>query len=172
MGCAARNKNFLDLQIAPLIWKRIVRQEISLDDVRDIDLNSYNQYLWLKTRRDLNEQSFSMGYSDLYFCTTSKGGSMVELHTNGASQRVNWGCDIDLYCAELCEYWLDREFRCVCELVRAGIETQIPGPALSLLRWEELEEMVCGSPLIDVVLLQSATEYERGCSATDPHIIW
>jgi E3 ubiquitin-protein ligase HERC2 len=172
MGCAMRNKNYLDLQLAPIIWKCIVREQLTLEDVRDIDVNGANQYVWLKQRKDLNEERFTAGYSDLYFSTTSKGGSNIELHPNGANERVSWGEDIDRYCSELLNFWLNVEFKVVSELVRSGMETQVPSSVLSLLRWNELEELVCGNPSIDVALLHSATEYERGCSASDQHIVW
>lgn len=80
--------------------------------------------------------------------------------------------DLDNYCNELEEYYLRREGRVVAEAVRAGLSTQLPGTVLSLLRWEELEEMVCGRPVIDVDLLQSVAEYERGCDSTDQHVQW
>ena len=56
--------------------------------------------------------------------------------------------------------------------VRLGIETQLPGACLNFMRWDELQELVCGNPKIDIGLLYSATEYERGCSSTDQHLVW
>lgn len=85
---------------------------------------------------------------------------------------MRWGPDIDRYCDELEDYYLRRESVAVAEAVRAGIATQLPNAALSLLRWEELEEMVCGKPEIDVDLLQSTAEYERGCASSDPQVQW
>lgn len=38
-----------------------------------------------------------------------------------------------------------------------------------MYRWDELEEMVCGKPEIDVKLLESIAEYSS-CSASDEHI--
>ena len=85
---------------------------------------------------------------------------------------MSWGSDIDRYCDEVEHYWLNVEYAAVAEAVRAGIETQLSAEVLNLVRWDEFEEMVCGSPKIDVALLQAATEYERGCSNTEPHILW
>ena len=80
--------------------------------------------------------------------------------------------DLDRYCDELEAYWLHHESAAVAEAVRAGLVTQLPAATLRLLRWDELEEMVCGRPDIDIDLLQSTVEYERGCSASDPHVLW
>ena len=88
MGSAARAHNYLDLYLAPIVWKLIVRQEVTLDDIRDIDVNAANQLHWYRHRlerghKPLTEEIF---YShDLHFCTLSKGGTLVELHPGGAS---------------------------------------------------------------------------------------
>lgn len=94
------------------------------------------------------------------------------LYTLLCKEQVRWGADIDRYCDELQTFCLHREFHVVAAAVRAGLETQLPAGLLSLLRWEELEELVCGRAEVDVALLQSATEYERGCGANDMHIQW
>ena len=93
-------------------------------------------------------------------------------NSNAEQQPVRWGSDIDRYCDELEHYWIHSELRAVAQAVRLGIETQLPGACLSFMRWDELQELVCGNPKIDIALLCSATEYERGCSSTDPHIVW
>lgn len=49
--------------------------------------------------------------------------------------------------------------------------TQLPSLMVSLMKWKELETMVCGNPNVDVELLQSATEYS-GYAASDNVIVW
>jgi E3 ubiquitin-protein ligase HERC2 len=39
----------------------------------------------------------------------------------------------------------------------------------TIFRWDELEEMICGKPDIDVKLLENITEYSS-CSSSDAHI--
>jgi hypothetical protein len=85
---------------------------------------------------------------------------------------VQWGSDIDKYCDELEYYYLHYELVAVAEAVRAGIITQLPISILNIIRWNELEEMVCGRPDVDIDLLQSTVEYERGCTSSDPHVLW
>lgn len=41
--------------------------------------------------------------------------------------------------------------------------------AQSLYTWDQLEEMVCGTPEVNVSLLESIAEYSS-CSASDPHV--
>lgn len=42
----------------------------------------------------------------------------------------------------------------VCEAIRRGIESVVPPIVLNLLSWYQLEEMVCGKPIIDINLLR------------------
>ena len=59
----------------------------------------------------------------------------------------------------------------VAAAVRRGLCTQIPLVALKLMRWDELERRVCGNPVVDLDLLQTASEYE-GYSSSDPVVKW
>ena len=85
MGSAARSNNYLDLYLSPLVWKLLVRQNVTLDDIRDVDLTAVNQLLMYRRRRDLTEDTFP--HHDLHYCTTNKGGSLVELRPGGAQVR-------------------------------------------------------------------------------------
>ena len=60
----------------------------------------------------------------------------------------------------------------VAAAVRDGLSTQLPPAMLSLLRWDELETLVCGESTVDLNLLKSATEYGSGYGPDDPIIIW
>jgi len=61
------------------------------------------------------------------------------------------------------------EYDVQIEAIRHGLGSIIPLGALSLLSWSHLETLVCGSPVIDVALLESVTDYS-GCSRKDPHV--
>ena len=37
MGIAARSQQYMDLNLAPIVWKAIVKEEITIDDFRGID---------------------------------------------------------------------------------------------------------------------------------------
>ncbi len=66
------------------------------------------------------------------------------------------------YIEQLVNYRL-HEFDVQIEAIRHGLGTIVPLGSLSLLSWSQLETLVCGSPVIDVALLESITEYS-GCS--------
>merc|ERR1712146_559488 len=76
--------------------------------------------------------------------------------------------DEQRYCSEVVSFKL-REMVPMANAIRLGLETQIPPSTLALLRWSDLEKMVCGVPNIDLNLLKSCTEYS-GCNITDRHV--
>ena len=43
LGAAARGKQYLDLSLAPPIWKLLVGMQLQLEDVRSIDVVAVNQ---------------------------------------------------------------------------------------------------------------------------------
>ena len=52
--------------------------------------------------------------------------------------------------------------------VRRAIHAVVPQEVLSLLTWQEAEKLVCGTPTVDVDLLQRHTEYSAGMSTETP----
>jgi hypothetical protein len=190
-GSAARSKNYLDVCLAPIVWKLLLHDPVDMDDLDHID---HSLVKWLKTLRsrkissnntgnrgtssdgmqslvNLTAENFHEYYPDMFYTVTSVGGKQVELHPGGGNELLVWGQSIDQYCDEVIEFKL-MEMKVVCDAVRLGLATQLPPALLHSLTHEELEEMVCGKPDIDLVLLKSTTEYERGCAPTDQHIIW
>lgn len=85
MGSAARSNNYLDLYLTPIVWKLLVNQPVTFDDLRGMDTTAANQLMAYRQRKGITEQDFSS--LDLHYCTTSKGGSLVELHPGGATVR-------------------------------------------------------------------------------------
>jgi hypothetical protein len=53
--------------------------------------------------------------------------------------------------------------------VRRGLGQIVPLSLLNLYTGSQLEVLVCGSPEIDIKLLESVTEYS-GCSSSDAHV--
>jgi hypothetical protein len=52
-----------------------------------------------------------------------------------------------------------------------GLSAVLPAPLLPLFKPEELEELICGSPEIDIELLKRVTDYEgEGVSADAEHV--
>ena len=162
MGIAARSQLYLDLNLAPMVWKLIVREPVTLEDYRGID--SIGASFIEKIRGGSTEDKFEMEYGDMTFTVTSLGGTEVELHPGGQNEILTWANRLQ-YCEELERFHL-AEMSAAAEAIYSGLCTQFPKAVLSLIRGDELERMVCGVAEVDVDLLKSATDYS-GYSGTD-----
>ena len=166
LGIAARSQLYMDLNLAPIVWKLIVKEPVTLDDYRGID--SIGTSLIEKIRARSTEDKFEIEYGDMAFTDTSLGGTEVELHPGGQNEHLTWSNRLQ-YCEELEQFHLT-EMSAAAGAIYQGLCTQIPKAILSLLRGEELERMVCGIAEVDIELLKSATDYS-GYSSTDRVIL-
>ena len=190
MGMAIRTKGYLELTLAPIVWKHIAREEITLEDLRDIDqlevsrIERLRKYIPLlsPTRPDRSATeskdseaalSLALWEDEVYgleFTAISLGGSVAPLHHGGRGEAVSRQ-NFDRYCDELERFRLS-ELKAVAAAVRAGLATQVPPVLLHLLRWDELETLTCGEASVNLDLLQAVTEYANGYNAEDEVIKW
>ncbi len=168
MGSAARSSHFMDLNIAPMAWKMITGQAVTIFDFKGIDTLSAT---FMESLEEMPESRFKARYehADICFNTTSLGGGSVDLILGGSRERLTWANRLQ-YC-ELLESYRLREMSVVAAAVRRGLATQLPPALLRLVRGDELERLVCGNPTIDVALLKSACDY-NGYSEQDEVIVW
>lgn len=166
MGIAARSGLYMDITLAPTVWKLLVEEQPVAADLESVN---FIEAAFIKKMREATPETFVYEFGELDFTTQSSGGSMVELHSSGERDVVTWE-NRERFIDELVRYRLT-EMTTVVAAVRRGLCTQIPQIALAMMRWDDLEKRVCGNPMVDVALLQSATEYE-GYSESDNVVKW
>jgi HECT-domain (ubiquitin-transferase) len=128
IGVAARTKNFLEVNLAPIVWKMIVEEPISIADVRDVDelaANTVERYKHGVYTDDYFEAV------DLTFSYSSFSGEVVELHPGGHAEVVT-AATKDRYVEEL-EQFLLNQLKLVASAVRAGLSTIIPPGIVRLM---------------------------------------
>jgi hypothetical protein len=60
MGFAARTSSALDLNLAPVIWKRLLKLQTGLDDLRDFDQFTYQMLTELQDQAKIySEEDFN-----------------------------------------------------------------------------------------------------------------
>jgi hypothetical protein len=168
IGISIVTKQYLELNLASIVWKIIVEDKITLNDIRDIDEFSCN---WLDEVRnkgsDWDDNYFDA--LDLSFTKSSLGNTEVSLHRFGENVQLKSSNRLK-YCTELENYMLT-EMNNVASAVRFGLITIIPLPILRLISGEELELLSCGNKVMDINLLESICCYS-GCSSNDTHIVY
>mmetsp|Transcript_8955 Transcript_8955/g.19720 ORF Transcript_8955/g.19720 Transcript_8955/m.19720 type:complete len:350 (+) Transcript_8955:1474-2523(+) len=174
IGVAIRSKEYLAISLAPMVWKLLVLDPPTREDLEGVDF-SVVQSVEMLRRMDLSgggldtEAQAALFQRTFFetFTTSSSDNRTVELLPGGADVEVTFE-NRKQYCDLVIHYRL-HEFDTQAAAVRAGLATVCPISLLSLNSWWQLERMVCGVPEVDVDLLQRVTEYSS-CSASDPHV--
>ena len=96
-----------------------------------------------------------------------------DLMENGGDISVtaaNRGEYVRLYAKYLLEDSIARQF----SAFQRGFHTVCGGECLRLFRWEELELLICGSPVLDFEALERVAQYDDGFSRQHPtiNLLW
>jgi HECT-domain (ubiquitin-transferase) len=81
---------------------------------------------------------------------------------SGGAQKPVGPAGLPQYC-DMIEHFRRHEFDMQCAAMLKGLCQLIPPRSLPLFSWEELENLVCGSKTVDVMLLQKHTTCAPRC---------
>ncbi len=166
LGMAIRKKHYFDLKFPILFWKKLLQEQITIEDIEAIDIQSFTiinemeknieQIQSLNIDHDI-ESLFSSIMNELRFDVVSSSGQTYELVPGGSDMPIT-AANFKHYCSCYRQYRLN-EFNRQIDLIRQGLLTIIPSYYFNLLTAKELEEAVCGKGEIDVELLKRNTSY-------------
>ena len=176
MGLAVRKKHYLDLNFPLLLWKQLAKEEVTIEDIEAIDMQSFTIIKEMETNMEQNQildtdidvnYLFSSVMSELRFDVVSSAGQTYELIPGGREIPIT-AANFEDYCTRYRHYRLN-EFHRQIDCIRQGLFSVVPSYFLSLFTACELEEAVCGTGEIDVELLKRNTYYNNSSPDT-PHI--
>ena len=143
MGIAIRGKEYLALNLSPIIWKLLVGETLSRDDLEGVDKF---QVTSLEKLRDIDKEGIDAEmFQDIFFenfTVISTDNRVVELISNGANVPVTFQNRHE-YCDLVISYRL-KEFDESVKAVREGLNCIVPLSILTMFSWDQLERMVCG----------------------------
>ncbi|CAF0796987.1 unnamed protein product [Rotaria sordida] len=183
MGMAIRTRNLLDVRFPILLWKQLVQEKVTIEDIEAIDISSFsiiNQMEEnIKQVKSLNEYEdgdinnncdylFSSIMSELTFDVVSSAGQTYELIPDGFHIPIT-AANFEDYCMRYRQYRIN-EFHRQIDFIRQGLYSVVPSAYLTLFTASELEEAVCGKGYIDIAMLKRHTYYNSD-SETTPHIV-
>ncbi|MES1911421.1 MAG: hypothetical protein MHM6MM_003850 [Cercozoa sp. M6MM] len=189
IGLALRAREFLALDLAPLVWKHLCGEKLGRQDiqmtaqhafaevdsirraVQDCDAEGGTQQE--KDARLLQRVAAVRGDEYLYWTTPASDGTEQPLCDGGETTRVTADQLRDGSFCDAIESFRCNEFNTQLEAIRRGLGTVVPLASLSLFSWRELERMVCGRRSMNIDLLQQMTSYD-GCDRDTPavRIFW
>ncbi|CAF4614895.1 unnamed protein product, partial [Rotaria sp. Silwood2] len=174
MGMAIRKKHYLYLKFSSLLWKQLVREQITIEDIENIDVQSFTMINEMEKTIKQNNSSIDTNeflssiLDELRFEVVSSNGPTYELVPNGKHIPIAISNFKD-YCSCYREYRLN-EFHRQIECIRQGLYSVVPGYFLVLFTASELEEMICGKGEMDVELLKRNTSYGGHYNKDSPSI--
>lgn len=170
LGVAIYNGVILDVRFPHVVYKKLMQQAVGLADLKiafpGIGRN-LQQLLDFEPAAEV-ESTFGLCMQVTYeqFGETKAhdlmpdGGEVNVTEQN----RVEY---VDLYTGYLLEQSITRQFGAFMR----GFHSVCGGDCLQLFRWEELELLICGSPVLDFEALERVTQYDDGYARDHPTIV-
>eukprot|EP00471_Norrisiella_sphaerica_P000773 CAMPEP_0184486476 /NCGR_PEP_ID=MMETSP0113_2-20130426/7955_1 /TAXON_ID=91329 /ORGANISM="Norrisiella sphaerica, Strain BC52" /LENGTH=4298 /DNA_ID=CAMNT_0026868373 /DNA_START=23 /DNA_END=12919 /DNA_ORIENTATION=- len=170
MGLAMRSGNLLELDFPSIVWKPLVLMKPNMQDLKSVDLICFKIIERLTAFDKMSAQVAAQQFDkfQLDFTCVLSNQKLVKLVNNGQQKKVTWN-NRKLYLKLLLRERLN-EFRTQCAAIRRGLASVVPASVFTLFTHQELEIAVCGSPMINVDLLQMNTAYTYPTKGSDRHV--
>eukprot|EP00479_Gromia_sphaerica_P013286 TRINITY_DN7343_c0_g1_i1.p1 TRINITY_DN7343_c0_g1~~TRINITY_DN7343_c0_g1_i1.p1 ORF type:complete len:200 (-),score=41.55 TRINITY_DN7343_c0_g1_i1:176-775(-) len=168
MGLCMRTGHMLPLDLPSIIWKPLVGEPVSEQDVLNVDLLSFKilEELGNLKQYNLSEDIFA-SMIDCSFTATGSDQKVHQIVPGGENIKVTMK-NTEEFAKALKSYRMS-EFHTQTEAIREGMATILPYPLLSLFTWKELQTQISGVPTMDIELLMQQTQYEK-CSEDDEFV--
>ena len=157
IGMSVRSGTLLNLNLPGFIWKQLTDEEVTIDDLNDIDTAAVNMIKDLRTIRErYSEEEFVAGF-DLNFTTILSNTDEVEIVPNGKDKRVDYS-NLEEYIEKTIETRL-KECQAQIRSIKKGIDISFNSTFLKLMCWKDLEFKVVGDEVVDLDRLKEITSY-------------
>lgn len=154
MGACIRSQEHLVLSFVPFIWKKILGEKLSWEDYATVDSACVKQLQMITTMTEAELNSYFGEDDENNFTCALISGEIVPVCPGGESMVVNYQNRLDY--VELVKKKKMAEFDKQIGAIKRGILSVIPQPALNLITWQQLEEKVCGNPIVSVEELKKS----------------
>ena len=160
MAMSIRAKLALPFSFPSLVYKKILREEVTLEDLRAVDVITCSLLEAVRHCESdgiTNQDQFSEKYGDkLRFTYTGCDGVERELFEGGRDVIVEFDTR-EAYCDQVLEKRLAECDRHI-EAIIAGMEGVIQMQVVHLFSWSQLEVLVGGNPVFDIDVWKANTE--------------
>ena len=165
LGACFRTGTKMALALAPVFWRQLAAQSPLLSDFARTDKFLLDSTL--KPLLNASKSEFEMALEDVYsYSGFLSDGTEVECFSGGAEEPLRFE---DRF---LLAEWSLRlrivEAQRYMRFVEEGFKDVVPQNLVSLLDGRDLEDIICGSPDVDVAMLQQHTRYGMGLTEHHP----
>ena len=144
IGISLRTKQLMSIELCSAIWKTIVGDKITAEDVEAVDSEFMNALKQVKEYKESDGKEDFVYLFGLTYSVADSAGNDVELIPSGSQVSVTFENRLHYYDLAL-DYRLN-EWKQAAEAIAAGVYALVPQRALSLFTWEQLERAVKGVP--------------------------
>ncbi|XP_044259648.1 probable E3 ubiquitin-protein ligase HERC1 isoform X3 [Tribolium madens] len=160
-GVAIRTRKPLAIPLAPMMWKLIVGEVVTIEDLEEVDC-MYVQSL--RSIRDIHlsgvgEENFHEVIPLECFEGTSCTGKVLPIVYGGRSIPLTFH-NRTQYFEQAVKFRLE-EFDLQITSIREGMAGIVPVPLLSLMTADYLEQLVCGMTHISIPILKKIIRYRE-----------
>lgn len=158
----------LDVYFTRSFYKHILGQEISYQDMEDIDVGFYKN---LKSLVDINLNDSDL--HEYYFCYEEQEFGTVtvkELLPGGSSIKVTENNKLE-YIKLLCHMKMTKNIQAQLQAFKDGFYEMISPQLISIFSSKELELLISGLPTFDIIDLKKNTEYYN-YTKDSPVVVW
>ncbi|KAL4167534.1 hypothetical protein KRP22_013018 [Phytophthora ramorum] len=173
LGMSLRTHGDFPFMLPSLVWKQLLGQTLTRADLEGTDAMFIQMLDGIANCENdgiSTEEEFATAFDglELRFTASSCTGEEIELVPGGHLVTVAFHNRLE-YC-RLAERARLEECSAQVAAMAQGFATLFPRRVLTLLTWQELEMLTCGSPKIDLDLWQRHTRYD-GYSEDDPTVL-
>jgi hypothetical protein len=158
MGLCIRKGDILPIALSQVIWKLLVGDEPTLEDLASADISMGHVVRSLRSCSPSQAGSFSELFGDLRMMYPNSAGESTPLVDGGADIAVTFDSCIEF--TERAQKMRVEEARAQVNCIRSGMATAVPVDRMALWSWRDLERRVCGEPTVDMGLLRKYAKYE------------
>ena len=167
IGKALLDNITINICFNKLIYKLILEEEITFDDLVFIDTQLYNSLKNLKNTNTQNLKDLGLYYSieqndkngNIHSFNLIKNGNEIPIKT------------IDDYITKRIEFMIS-QIEIFCKEIRNSLYQLIPKDTLEKMTSDELELIINGRPFIDIEEWKSFTQYREPLNQNSQIIIW
>ncbi|CAI5744110.1 unnamed protein product [Peronospora destructor] len=173
LGISLRTRGDFPFKLPSLVWKQLLGHPLTRADLEGTDTMFIQMLDCIANCENdgiSTEEEFATAFAglELRFTASSCTGEDIELVPGGRHVTVGFHNRLE-YC-RLAELARLEECSAQVAAMAQGFAILFPRRVLTLLTWQELEILTCGSPKIDLDLWQRHTRYD-GYSEDDPTVL-
>ncbi|CAD8086835.1 unnamed protein product [Paramecium primaurelia] len=158
LGLSLYNSVLLDVRFPTVLFKKLQREKIKEEDLKELDMETYTGFQFLREQTDpkiieslcLTFNATYKVWGENYYEDLKPNGFQINVTIENREEYIQ--LYIDWYLNKLVQKQFD--------LLKDGFKTVVDGDGIKLFSGEELQQLIIGLPTFDMRDLELSTKYD------------